>query len=516
MAVSKSPESTSEWDAFVPPGKGGSWPLGGSASFCIGFLSLCALAAVTCWWAIPHFENRLDRSVRLELADNGIEANDLNFDWSYRDVDVTGQLPQGLDEGQLLTLLHKTDERGIRRINLSVDPADNQSQELAQFGTVDVTMSLEEGVMLLQGSVLTDQQRSRLQLAAETAIGVAGVQNEIIVTGFSEKTPGSDQRVESLATSIEGLNQALSADARLSATDFRFNATVVDETQADDLIRLRGNAGDVGLIISGDIITKKSAPVDTIDVTAKKDNGRIIITGVVNNPVQQQRLLTAARNEFDEQSVVDELTVGDINPGSARAAQSISVLEAAISNFGEAIEAQARVFGDDFEFNALLEQEEDSPPLQAVAQQARGLGFSLTGEIKSRQMSVDKEVSMLQNEIDSISAEIRENVVFESGKADLDFTAKQTLDKIVDAMNRYQRSVVEIAGHTDDQGGAEANQRFSYFRATAVLEYLKLSGIDESRLSAVGYGESTPVASNSTEVGRQQNRRVDFTARRSF
>jgi len=191
--------------------------------------------------------------------------------------------------------------------------------------------------------------------------------------------------------------------------------------------------------------------------------------------------------------VVDELTVGDINPGSARAAQSISVLEAAISNFGEAIEAQARVFGDDFEFN-----------------------FSLTGEIKSRQMSVDKEVSMLQNEIDSISAEIRENVVFESGKADLDFTAKQTLDKIVDAMNRYQRSVVEIAGHTDDQGGAEANQRFSYFRATAVLEYLKLSGIDESRLSAVGYGESTPVASNSTEVGRQQNRRVDFTARRSF
>jgi len=125
-------------------------------------------------------------------------------------------------------------------------------------------------------------------LAAETAIGVAGVQNEIIVTGFSEKTPGSDQRVESLATSIEGLNQALSADARLSATDFRFNATVVDETQADDLIRLRGNAGDVGLIISGDIITKKSAPVDTIDVTAKKDNGRIIITGVVNNPVQQQ------------------------------------------------------------------------------------------------------------------------------------------------------------------------------------------------------------------------------------
>jgi len=119
MAVSKSPESTSEWDAFVPPGKGGSWPLGGSASFCIGFLSLCALAAVTCWWAIPHFENRLDRSVRLELADNGIEANDLNFDWSYRDVDVTGQLPQGLDEGQLLTLLHKTDERGIRRINLS-------------------------------------------------------------------------------------------------------------------------------------------------------------------------------------------------------------------------------------------------------------------------------------------------------------------------------------------------------------------------------------------------------------
>ena len=364
--------------------------------------------------------------------------------------------------------------------------------------------------------MLTESQRETLATAAILAIGRDGLRNEITVSGLQEKTPGSDRRVESLANSIAGLDQAESADARLSATDFRFNATVADETQADDLLRRRGNAGDVGLVISGDIVTKKSVPGGVIDVRAIKENGRVLLSGVVITEDQKNRLLGAAARVFDEQSVIDEIVVAEATEEKPLADQSVAILTSAISYFGEAIEADAYLTDEQFEFNALLEYEEDIEPLSSVSENARGLGLNVTGEIKGKQVSLKKEVELLQAEIEALSDEIRENVVFDSSEADLDFAAKQTLDKVVDVMNLYQRPVVEVAGHTDSSGPEEANRRLSLFRATAVLEYLKNSGIDGLRLRARGFGEDNPLASNATEVGKKQNRRVEFTARGNF
>lgn len=448
---------------------------------------------------------------KLQLQSTGINPENLNFDWDYRNVTVSGQLPAGATEDQLLAVLRDTDSSGIRDIDLNLESPVEKPQE---SGVVDVTATLANGKMVLQGSVLSNSQRDRLQSAAVQAIGASNVTNEITVSGLQEKTPGADQRVDSLANSIAGLNQAVSADARLSATDFRFNATVADESQVDDLMRLRGNAGDVGLVISGDIVAKKSAP-GAIDVTASKENGRVLLTGVVTSDSQKQQIVQAALRVFDQQSVTDEIVVAD--GGSTEGAQQrVAVLASAINYFGEAIDADAHLTADEFEFNALLDYEEDTVPLLAVGDSARDLGLNLTGSIQARQMSLNKEVTMLQAEINSLTDEIRENVIFDSGKDDLTFAAKQTLDKVVDAMNRYQRPVVEIGGHTDGSGAADANQKLSLLRATSVLEYLQLNGIDTSRLRAVGFGEAVPIASNSTEIGKKQNRRVEFTARGNF
>ncbi len=504
------------WDAFVPPGRGGSWPFTGALTSWLGLIALALITAVTCWWGIDHFENRLQQNVTADLEAAGINTEQLEFDWNYRNVSVKGKLQGAVDQEQLRTILAKADSSGIREIDINLDAADEEPDTVAQYGVVDVTAKLENSQMLLQGSVLTEAQRDRLEAAAVQAIGVTGVVNEIEVSGLLEKTPGSDQRIESLASSIAGLNQAVSADARLSATDFRFNATVDDETQVDDLLRLRGNAGDLGLVISGDIVARKSAPGGVINVAAVKDNGRITLSGVVTTDEQKQRLLEAANRAFDSQSVTDEIVVAGVADSNADSDQYVAVLASAINYFGDALEANARVSAEEFEFNALIEFEEDSAPLEAVQDNAKNLGLNLIGSIEARQMSLSKEVSMLQAEIESLREEISKNVVFDSGLADLNFTAKQTLDKVVDAMNRYQRPVVEIAGHTDNSGAAESNKRLSLFRASAVLEYLKLSGIDDTRLRPFGFGEEEPIASNSTEIGKRQNRRVEFTALGNF
>lgn len=513
--VDEADDATTALDSFVPPGPGGRWPWSNALTWFLVTAGLCGAVAATSVWGIDHFASRLDRSVKTELLSSGVDASQLEFSWDYRNVVVTGKLPSDSSEEQLLAVLKNADGGGVREISLELDAIEDQPP-LPQFGTVEVTAVLENGEMLLQGTVLTDNQRDELQAAAAQAVGESQVINEIIVSGYREQTPGSDQRVASLANSIAGLSQKATADAALSATDFRFNATVLDEEQADDLLRIRGNAGDVGLVISGDIVTRQAPPGGVLDVMAKKENGRILLTGTVINPSHKQAITQAATRAFDQQSVIDEIIVESSQQSLADADRAITVLVSAIDHFDEAIEADARLSIDAFTFNALMELEEDTGPLLAVTDNARNAGFQLSGAIEARQTSLSKEVSMLQAEIDLLSVEIRENVVFESGKADLDFTAKQTLDKVVDAMNRYVRPVVEVEGHTDDNGSEDANRGLSLFRATAVLEYMKISGIDGLRLRAIGLGEASPIASNSTEDGRRQNRRVEFVASSSF
>jgi outer membrane protein OmpA-like peptidoglycan-associated protein len=68
---------------------------------------------------------------------------------------------------------------------------------------------------------------------------------------------------------------------------------------------------------------------------------------------------------------------------------------------------------------------------------------------------------------------------------------------------------VVVQGHTDSTGSEQHNQSLSERRAQAVKNYLIGRGIDDGRMTAVGYGETLPVASNDTDWGRQQNRRVD-------
>jgi outer membrane protein OmpA-like peptidoglycan-associated protein len=81
-------------------------------------------------------------------------------------------------------------------------------------------------------------------------------------------------------------------------------------------------------------------------------------------------------------------------------------------------------------------------------------------------------------------------------------------------MKEYPSAAFVIEGHTDSQGRETTNQKLSDSRAAAVRDYLTTIGMEGSRLSSIGYGESRPIASNSTKAGRQQNRRVEISLRK--
>jgi outer membrane protein OmpA-like peptidoglycan-associated protein len=102
------------------------------------------------------------------------------------------------------------------------------------------------------------------------------------------------------------------------------------------------------------------------------------------------------------------------------------------------------------------------------------------------------------------------DVLFETGKADLKAGAVAELDELAKFLAKYPDRTVAIEGHTDSVGSDDFNVGLSQRRAESVRSYLMRQGVDRSRVTTQGMGESVPVASNDTAGGRQQNRRVEI------
>ena len=101
-------------------------------------------------------------------------------------------------------------------------------------------------------------------------------------------------------------------------------------------------------------------------------------------------------------------------------------------------------------------------------------------------------------------------VLFGFDRYDVRSEAYPLLDEAVSILKQNPEMKVEIQGHTDSMGSAAYNQGLSEKRAKAIMDYLASHGIASYRLSAKGYGETQPIASNETEEGRAQNRRVQL------
>jgi outer membrane protein OmpA-like peptidoglycan-associated protein len=105
---------------------------------------------------------------------------------------------------------------------------------------------------------------------------------------------------------------------------------------------------------------------------------------------------------------------------------------------------------------------------------------------------------------------ILQNVFFESAKYDLMPTSFVELDVLFGYMEKNPKMKIEVQGHTDNVGDTEKNLTLSQDRANAVRDYLVGRGIEEERITSMGYGESQPIESNDTPQGRAKNRRTAF------
>ena len=149
-----------------------------------------------------------------------------------------------------------------------------------------------------------------------------------------------------------------------------------------------------------------------------------------------------------------------------------------------------------------------------------GLGAG-AGVVIGRKM--DKKAEQLQKELENAKVEtvtdvngleaikitFESGLLFKTGKSDLSAASKNDLAKFATSMKDMADTDITIYGHTDNTGSAQVNERLSLERAGAVRNYLHTLGIADTRMKSEGKSFSEPVADNSTEAGRAQNRRVE-------
>lgn len=112
---------------------------------------------------------------------------------------------------------------------------------------------------------------------------------------------------------------------------------------------------------------------------------------------------------------------------------------------------------------------------------------------------------------DNLILNMPSNITFQSASADMNASFFKVLDGVALVLKKYDKTVIEVAGHTDSVGETAYNQGLSERRASAVAQYLTSKGVKQERVITIGGGENHPVASNDTDAGRAQNRRVELT-----
>lgn len=130
-------------------------------------------------------------------------------------------------------------------------------------------------------------------------------------------------------------------------------------------------------------------------------------------------------------------------------------------------------------------------------------------KLRERLQSVGVGISK-DKETGAITLIMPGNITFPTAQYSVLASFYPTLDAVADVLKEYNKTSITISGHTDNVGRDDANLTLSQNRANAVSQYLISRGVAGGRINAVGFGKSRPVADNSTENGRAQNRRVEI------
>jgi OOP family OmpA-OmpF porin len=229
----------------------------------------------------------------------------------------------------------------------------------------------------------------------------------------------------------------------------------------------------------------------------------VTLTGYVPDNNVHAAIATAAARKFFSEKVADNLkaSVGAPSGFASVVVPALGALSRLSTGTLVVSDREVKLSGD-----ALY----DAAAVQIRSSLAKDFpqGWQFKDDISVKPAAAPVDATVCQQLFSDLLA--KGTIRFVSGRATIDPDSAGLLDRLIETALRCPTADIEVAGHTDATGEDSFNQALSEKRAEAVVDYLVKAGLPANRFMAVGYGSARPVATNDTDDGKAQNRRIDF------
>ena len=232
----------------------------------------------------------------------------------------------------------------------------------------------------------------------------------------------------------------------------------------------------------------------------------LTLTGYVPDNNVHAAIAAAAGRKFFSEKVVDNLkaSIGAPSGFVSAVVPALGALSRLSTGTLVVTDREIKLSGDAF-YDAAV------PQIRAGLARDFPQGWQVNADISVKPAAAPVDSTVCQQLFSDLLA--KGKIRFESGRAGIDPDSAGLLDRLIETALRCPTANIEIAGHTDTDGEDAFNQALSEKRAQAVADYLVKAGMPASRFTATGYGSTQPVATNDTDEGKAQNRRIDFLVR---
>ena len=303
-----------------------------------------------------------------------------------------------------------------------------------------------------------------------------------------------DSRVEALLADMGLTDVAVTTDGR----DVLLAGSVATPDQAVQ-------AAEAAIAIRGVRVVDQQIQVAGVYHTQFCKDRSILLTGDVADADAEAAFPERARDMFRFWRVEEDLDIRPNSPAGFR-----RFMDEALIELGQLDEGCITLNDRTLTISGSIRSERALALMKSRMAALDDLGFDVTYNLSLPTLSAE---AMRCQEEANRRVEPGETVLFDFDSDELHNEGRSLLDEIVQIANLCPDVNVEVSGHSDATGDKEYNIRLSERRARSVVAYLIEAGMAEDRLSSVGLGFSQPIADNSTEEGRAQNRRIEFRAR---
>jgi OOP family OmpA-OmpF porin len=431
-------------------------------------------------WGVDNAEATLRDAARRRIAADG---HNIAVDFSGRDARLIGTVESDAIAQEITGVIDALP--GVRDVNsdLVVVPT-----EIPEVLGANLSVRVIGDTVSVSGLVPNEETEIDLTEAAEAEFGAGQVINSLVVDDDVASSPWLG-RIQDVFAHLGGLRSGgFTADDEGVVVEGEVISEAVRTATLDGITLVL----DELLPVTGNL-TIAVLPPPTFSASGSDES--VILRGTMPNQEAIDGVVAAAERLHGNAEIINILQTGEV--AGPMWIESIGGLLDVVTRLNP---WTIDIAGGSVSITGLgLDQD-----LVAAVD-------VLTDEVVAGRLSIVTDVEVDPAAVATQLTNLLEgNATFETNGTELSSDGIALLDSAIAILEANGSTVLIVEVHTDNEGNSELNKDLSQRRAEAVVAYLVAGGIDPGRLSAVGYGEEQPIADNSTEEGRAQNRRIEF------